>query len=115
MKYLAIVFSVLLCIMLNNQTSFAQSKKEVVTGSKKSQIKPKFSEMTDYGLPASTGAHELPGGKAPVSNQINPDGSVKIGTTDEIIVPSEKDNRLESERKKSKKDASQTKEKKSIR
>ena len=67
-----------------------QTKKSSDSVLVNARIKPKFSEMTDYGLPTNRiGIHEFPGGKAPVSNQINSDGSIRINKTGEIIVPSE--------------------------
>lgn len=72
------------------QIAFGQTKKSSDSVFVSSQIKPKFSEMTDYGRPTNKeGIHEFPGGKAPVSNQINSDGSRRINKTGEITVPSE--------------------------
>jgi hypothetical protein len=72
------------------QTAFGQTKKTSDSAFVKAQIKPKFSEMADYGLPVSKeGVHEFPGGKAPASNQINRDGSIRVSKTGEITLPAE--------------------------
>ncbi|GLU56797.1 hypothetical protein [Dyadobacter frigoris] len=72
------------------QTAFGQTKKTSDSVFVNAQIKPKFSEMVDYGLPTNKeGVHEFPGGKAPVSNQINSDGSIRINKTGRITVPAE--------------------------
>lgn len=77
-------------MILANQTVAAQAKTEARITFVKAQIKPKFSEMTDYGFPTGSGVHEFPGGKAPASNLINRDGSFKFNKTEQILVPSEK-------------------------
>ncbi len=51
------------------------------------QIMPKFSEMVDHVSPGQDGILELPAGKAPASNQLNADGSVRVNRTGEIVVP----------------------------
>ncbi|MCF0059023.1 hypothetical protein [Dyadobacter sp. CY356] len=72
------------------QTASGQTKKSSEVVFVKAQIKPKFSEMVDYGFPTNKeGIHEFPGGKAPVSNQINSNGSIRINKTGEISVPAE--------------------------
>lgn len=87
--YSKILITVLVLGFLS-QATFGQTKKSSDSVFVNSQIKPKFSEMADYGLPTNKeGIHEFPGGKAPVSNQINSDGSVRINKTGEITVSSE--------------------------
>ncbi|WP_159472347.1 hypothetical protein [Dyadobacter sp. 3J3] len=72
------------------QVTFGQIKKSSDAVFVNAHVKPKFSEMVDYGLPTNKeGIHEFPGGKAPVSNQINPDGSIRVNRTGEIILPVE--------------------------
>ena len=72
------------------QSASGQTKKPSDAVFVKAQIKPKFSEMVDYGSPTNKeGIHEFPGGKAPVSNQINSNGSIRINKTGEITVPTE--------------------------
>lgn len=72
------------------EVAFGQTKKSSDSVFVNSQIKPKFSEMTDYGMPTNKeGIHEFPGGRAPVSNQINSDGSIRINKTGQITVPAE--------------------------
>lgn len=72
------------------QTASGQTKKYADSAFVKAQIKPKFSEMADYGWPVSKeGVNEFPGGKAPISNQINRDGSIRVIKTGEITSPAE--------------------------
>ncbi|MCF2442420.1 hypothetical protein L0657_00530 [Dyadobacter sp. CY345] len=66
---------------------FAQTKVPKDSLPPYAQIMPKFSEMTDYISPVVDGIQELPSGKAPASNQLNADGSIKVNRTGEIIVP----------------------------
>jgi len=111
MKRHPLLFSCFFTLALTCQMVSAQSKKANNPISIQAQIKPDFSKMVDYGIPMGSGVHELPGGKAPVSNQINADGSIKVSRTVEITVPSEKNDRMQSERKKPEKDIPQRKQK----
>ncbi|MBE9460318.1 hypothetical protein ACFP1I_03600 [Dyadobacter subterraneus] len=97
--YSKILITVLVQSFLS-QVTFGQTKKSSDSVFVNSQVKPKFSEMTDYGMPTNKeGIHEFPGGKAPVSNQINSDGSIRINKTGEIKVPSETFKIIEREKK----------------
>lgn len=72
------------------QMAFGQTKKSSDSLLVNARLKPKSSEITDYGLPTNReGIHEFPGGRAPVSNQINSDGSIRINKTGQITVPAE--------------------------
>jgi hypothetical protein len=91
MKRLPVLFSGFFILMLTGHAVLGQTRKPAGSTAAKNQLKPKFSEMTDYGIPEAKGVEELPGGKPPESNQINPNGSIKINRTEEITVPAEPD------------------------
>jgi hypothetical protein len=99
MKRLPVIFFGFFIWMLAAHAVLGQTRRPAGS-SVETQVKPKFSEMMDYGIPQGRGVHEFPGGKPSESYQINRDGSVKIGRTEEITVPVEQDSLTRGDRKK---------------
>ena len=111
MKRHPLLFSCFFTLVLTCQMVSAQSKKANNPISIQAQIKPDFSKMVDYGIPMGSGVHELPGGKAPVYNHIIAFGTIMFRKTFYKTVPPQKNDRMQSERKKPEKDIPQRKQK----
>ena len=90
MKVYFKILAGILILCLISPTAFGQRKKAADSIFIIKQIKPKFSEMVDYGLPVNSGKFQgTSEGMAPASNLINADGSIKVSRIGEVTVPSE--------------------------
>ncbi|MDQ6477665.1 hypothetical protein [Dyadobacter sp. LHD-138] len=76
-------------LLLTGISAHAQKKQRKESLPTYEQIMPKFSEMSDHGLPAKTKTYELPNGQTSTLNEVNANGTPRFVKTEVIMTPNE--------------------------
>lgn len=90
-------------VFLLSLPAYAQKKQRKESFPTYEQIMPKFSEMTDHGLPSKTQTYESPDGQVAKFNQVNANGTARFVRTDIVVTPIENRDSTDKEKKQSRK------------
>ncbi|WP_254561859.1 hypothetical protein [Dyadobacter diqingensis] len=94
-------------VFLLSLPAHAQKKQQKESFPTYEQIMPKFSEMTDHGLPSKTQTYESPDGQVSTFNEVNANGTARFVRTEMVVIPNGNRDSTDKEKKKSGKSASQ--------